>query len=202
MSRLFFLFALLLFSTMSTLGQICSVPMTFPDIHLPFETNDDSFDSYAADDPIVLEEETAICLCKDNNDYWVKRAQYSSARNTYYDFFTVGKFYLFDKFYGFLFYMDFNTDSGYYIELVLSIVDSTSQKVLFSSPVSVIDDICRYYSKAMIIKEADNKYTVSILDSTTEYFLYFTKDEEGEILINKQNKKKKECQIQQQIPPQ
>lgn len=165
-------------------GQDCEALKKFNDIYLPFETNEGSFDLYAADEPAVFTEDEIKCLCKKDDDFWARKSLYPLVNNNYYEYFSVGRFSLFDGVDGFLFYRDYRTKNGYYIELVLSIIDSKSQKILLSFPISIYNGINNYYSSAKIYKDG-NQINVIMFDDKAETLYCITRDELGQICIKK-----------------
>lgn len=155
-------------------GQFNVFEKKFVEISLPFKIGESTFDIYASEDPyIISEKEFKTYLMMENDSFLLVKNSLSLDKNTYPDYFAVGKFNIYTDYIGLLYYRSYIRNNKIYLELILTVFDKKG--VLISAiPISKID------------AKEDISFYSTIHNGTNINIDIFEKDDDG----NKINKEK------------
>lgn len=154
-------------------GQFNVFEKNFVEISLPFEVGENTFDIYASEDPyIISEKEFKTYLVSKNDSFLLTKNSLSLNKNTYPDYFAVGKFNIYNNYIGLLYYRSYIRNDKIYSELILTVLEKKGV-IISAIPISKID-----------AEENISLYSI-IYDGDNINIDIFEKDDDGD-KINKE----------------
>ena len=127
----------------------------FKTIELPFKVNFSTFDIYASENNVKLNErDVEKYLLSETDDFLIRKSNQKLKQNTYYDYFSVGKIKI-KSLILVLYYRNYTTISeNLYIELMACVFD-TKSNLLKTISLSKFDTQLGIYSFCEIKKEGE-----------------------------------------------